>query len=398
VAPPDAPGTAAAIIRWTLTEGRSFASVARFVNALCFRLVEAGVPLWRVTIYAATLHPQIRGFGWRWWRTRRLTEEVKVAQGVELTDDYRKSPLRGVIETGTALRRHLDAGGGEYPLLAELYHDGGTDYLAVPLNRVGARFPVVAWATDRAGGFAPHDLDLLEQVRPALAAVIEAAVLRRTARSLFSIYHGRHVGDRIFEGQIQRGNVDLLRAVIMATDLRGFTGISDRLPGDDVVRVLDEYFEHVTRSVQAEGGHILKFIGDGVLAIFSADEGRDTAAAAAGLAAARAIIARLEAHNAADGKSRVALRAGIGLHLGTVLYGNVGAPDRLDFTAIGPAVNLAFRLEGLTKELGRPVLASRALAEAAGVTLTPLGGQAIRGLSEYEEVFGLPEHDAAAAP
>ena len=393
----DASDDVAATIRWILTEGRSFGSISRFVGALCLRLIAGGVPLWRVTIYAATLHPQIRGFGWRWWRNRRVTEEVRVPRGVELTDDYLQSPMRGVIETGTPLRRRLDAVDRDYPLLAELAAEGGTDYLAVPLNRIGERFPVAAWATDRPGGFAPDHLARLEEIRPALAAVIETAVIRRTARTLFSIYHGRHVGERIFEGQIVRGGVDLLRAVIMATDLRGFTGISDRLPGEDVVRALDEYFEHVALSVHAEGGHILKFIGDGVLAIFGAEESEDRAAAAAGLAAARAIIARLETHNAAPGKSRVPLRAGIGLHLGTVMYGNVGAHDRLDFTVIGPAVNLAFRLEDLTKALGRPVLASRGFADAAGVALTSLGRHAIRGLSEYEEVFGLPEHDAAAA-
>jgi adenylate cyclase len=390
---PEASDRIAATIRWILTEGRDFSSVSRFVHAFCLRLVDSGVPLWRVTIYAATLHPQLRGFGWRWWRSRRVTEEVRIARGVELTDDYLQSPMRGVIETGTPLRRRLNASDRDYPLLGELARDGGTDYLAVPLNRIGERYPVVAWATDRPGGFAPDHLEWLEAIRPALAAVIEVAVIRRTARTLFSIYHGRHVGERVFEGQIVRGSVDLLRAVIMATDLRGFTGMSDRLPGEEVVRALDEYFEIVALAVHAENGHILKFIGDGVLAIFNAAEGQDRAAATAGLAAARTIVAQLHAHDA----TRVPLRAGIGLHLGTVMYGNVGAHDRLDFTAIGPAVNLAFRLEELTKELGRPVLASRAFVDAAGVALTALGPHAIRGLSEVEEVFGLPEHGAVAA-
>ncbi len=394
--PPDARHDTAALIRWILTDGRDFASISRFVSGLCLRLVEAGVPLWRVTIYAATLHPQLRGFGWRWWRNRRLTEEVRIPRGIEVSEDYLTSPLRATIETGTSVRRRLDGMAIDYPLLAELHAEGGTDYLAVPLNPLGGRYPAIAWATDRVGGFTPEDLAVLEEIRPALAAVLETAVVRRTARSLFSIYHGQHVGERVFEGQIVRGHVDLLRAVIMATDLRGFTGISDRLPGEQVVQALDEYFEHVALAVHAHAGHILKFIGDGVLAIFGAEQGQDAAAAAAGLAAAREIIARLAAQNR-DQDAPVMLRAGIGLHFGDVMYGNVGAPDRLDFTAIGPAVNLAFRLEGLTKELGRPVLASRAFAAAAGEVLPSLGRHPIRGLSEYEEVFGLPEHHVAAA-
>jgi adenylate cyclase len=266
--------------------------------------------------------------------------------------------------------------------------------VAAPLNRIGERFPAVAWATDRAGGFSDEHLALLEEIRPALASVIESVVARRTARNLFSIYHGRQVGERVFDGQIERGHLEPLRAAIMATDLRGFTGMSDQLPPDEVIGALDDYFEYVTEAVHAARGHVLKFIGDGVLAIFGAEDGRDTEAADAALAAARAIAARLGARD----PGTVELRAGIGLHLGTVMYGNVGAPDRLDFTAIGPAVNLAFRLEGLTKTLRRPVLTSRDLAAATGQKLLPLGAHPIRGLSEPEAVFGLPEHGSGENP
>ena len=354
------------------------------------------MPLWRVTIYAATLHPQIRGFGWRWWRDRHVSEEVRVAQGTELSEEYRASPLRAAIEDGIVLRRRLDGAQTEFPVLEEFRADGCTDYLAVPLNKQGARYPVVAWTTDRAQGFDDDDLALLEAVRPALAAVIESIAVRRTARGLFSIYHGRHVGDRVFEGNVHRGEFAIVRAAIMATDLRGFTGISDRLPGEDVIEALDDFFEIVALATHGVEGHILKFIGDGVLAVFGIEGASDGAASAAALAAARDIVRRLAAHNAMGGESgRVELRAGIGLHIGDIMYGNVGSADRLDFTAIGPAVNLAFRLEDLTKSLGRPVLASRAFAEAAQAELTPLGAHPIRGLSLYEDVFGLPEHGRA---
>ena len=279
-----------------------------------------------------------------------MTEEVRIAQGTERTADYLASPLRDTIERGNVLRRRLDGTRSEFPLLEAFRAEGCTDYVAAPLNRIGQRFPVVAWATDRAGGFADGDLALLDDIRPAIAAVVEAIVTRRTARGLFSIYHGLHVGERVFDGHILRGHSEPLRAVIMTTDLRGFTGISDRLPAEEVIGVLDAYFEYVVASVHAAGGHVLKFIGDGVLAIFGTEGERDGAAAAAGLAAARAIVARLADHNAGHAPSGVELHAGIGLHIGTVMYGNVGAPDRLDFTAIGPAVNLAFRLEGLTKD------------------------------------------------
>ena len=209
----------------------------------------------------------------------------------------------------------------------------------------------------------------------------------RTARGLFSIYLDRDVGKRLIEGQIKRGHTEPIRAVMMATDLRNFTSLSDRLPSEQVIGILDDYFEIVGSGVNAHSGNVLKFIGDGVLAVFGAEAAQDQTAARAALAAAREIIAGLAAHKLGD-----SLRAGIGLHIGTAMYGNVGSADRLDFTVIGPAVNLAFRLEALTKQLGCPVLASRAFAEAADVPFVSLGPHPIRGFREFEEVFGLPEH------
>jgi adenylate cyclase len=289
--------TAHELVRWILTEGRTEAvgedpahdtgSPARFINGLCRRLLSAGVPLWRVTVYAATLHPQVRGFGWRWWRGGRLTEEVRIAQGTELTEEFLQSPMRGTIEQGVTLRRRLDGAPGEFPLLEEFRRDGCTEYLAVPLNPINRRYPVIAWATDRAGGFTEADIALLEQIRPALAAVRASIAILRTARGLFSIYLDRNVGERVLDGQIKRGHTEPLRAVIMATDLRNFTSLSNRLPGEQVIGILDDYFEIVGSSVHAHGGNVLKFIGDVVLAVFGADGAQDRTAARAALAAAR---------------------------------------------------------------------------------------------------------------
>jgi adenylate cyclase len=340
----------------------------------------AGVPLSHATLYAATLHPQIGGFGWRWWR-ERTTGEVGAAQA----DEPLHSALGGPIEHG-AVRRHRQDGTG-WPLPEELRAAGCTEYLTVPLNHIGRRYPAVGWATDRASGFADTELALLAEVRPALAAVVEAIMTLRTARGLFVTYHGRQVSDRVIDGQVRRGQVEPLRAVIMVTDLRGFTSLADRLPAEALIGLLDDYFQVVASAVQMHGGTVLKFIGDGVLAVFSTDGEPDQAAARAAVAAARRIVAALAAHKI-DGQP---IRAGIALHVGTVLYGNVGSSDRLDFTVIGPAVNLAFRLEALTKQLGHPVLASHAFAEAAAEPLASLGPHPIRGFRGLEEVFRLPE-------
>ena len=375
------------LVSWILTQGRTLPAT-HFMHQLCQRLAARGLPLWRASLYAGTLHPQTRGLGWHWTRDRPLAEEVSIAQGVERTATYRDSPLRGAIEKGVAFRERLEGTTSGFPSLRTVAAEGCTDYLALPLSKLGPDHCVVAWASDRQGGFSDGDVALLEQIRPALAAAIEAVVVLRTARSLFDIYQGALVGPRILDGQIRRGQVEPLRAAIMAADLRGFTSLSDRESPQVVIEALDDFFGHVTDAVQAGGGHVLKFIGDGVLCIFETANRRDAEPARAALAAGRAILARL-----AQRTKEPALRAGIGLHLGTVMYGNVGGESRLDFTVVGPAVNLAFRLESLTKSLGRPLLASHAFAEAVDQGMKPLGLHPIRGLSAPEEVYGLPEHD-----
>ena len=179
----------------------------------------------------------------------------------------------------------------------------------------------------------------------------------------------------------------------MATDLRGFTALSDRLSGAAMIALLDEYFEAVTGAIHERDGDVLKFIGDGVLAIFPVgEEGDFTSIAVHALDAGRTILARLDERNVMRRAAGLAqIRIGIGLHLGEVIYGNVGGFDRLDFTVIGPAVNLAARLESLTKRLMRPLLTSQAFAAACPLPLASLGYHPVRGFSEPEEVFGLPE-------
>ena len=272
----------------------------------------------------------------------------------------------------------------EIELREDFCTEGCTDYLALPLNYLGGAHQIVVWATDHASGFREVDIAMLEGIRPAIASVMELAMTMRTARGLFLTYHARHVGERIAGGQIKPGQVEPLRAAIMAIDLRNFTGLSDRLPGNRMIKLLGGYFEAVTSILEAHGGSVLKFMGDGVLAIFAVESEEDQIAARKALAAARELLLEFRAHAICGER----LRVGIGLHIGTVMYGNVGSKDRLDFTVIGPDINLTFRLEALTKELGSPVLTSRAFADAAG-ELISLGTHAIRGLLGLKEVFGL---------
>lgn len=386
-------GRGAAIVerdltRWLLVEGRQIDGDAFLFDELCWRLVGAGVKLSRATLHVGTLHPQFLGFGVRWQRQPNRVERIKVHHGVRETEDFRTSPIKRVILEGVTERFPQGHEAWErLPLLRQLRGEGATDYLATPLA-LRRRHQAATWATDAPGGFTAEQTEIICAVLPALATVMEGRALAKISELLLETYLGRFVGPRILAGQIHRGVGERMRAVILSSDLRGFTRLSDTLPGEEMIELLDDYFECITEPVHAGGGDVLKFVGDGLLAIFPCIDGDAPDAAAAAMGAARAGLERLANWN--DGAAtarRPFVQAGIGLHLGEVIYGNVGAPDRLDFTAIGPAVNLATRLEGLTKRLERPLLCSRDFAQAYRGRLVSLGFQPVRGLSQPEEIF-----------
>jgi adenylate cyclase len=355
--------------RWLLREGPHIDNDIEMFDELCWRLVGDGLPLFRATLHMGTL------------------------QGNEATDEYARSPIRATIERGMPFRRRLTEDTPEYPLLSKLRDFGVTDYFALALNRTFRRFPVVTWATDRPSGFSDADITALEKLNPALAAIIEPRAVRRITENLLDTYLGPQAGRRVLAGQIQRAEGEQLRAVIMMADMRGFTALSDRLPAAEVIELLDDYFEAIVTPVGARKGETLKFMGDGVLAIFpAADDDDFSEASVQALEAALEGLERLgHVNKARRDANQPEVRIGIGLHLGEVIFGNVGSADRLDFTVIGPAVNLASRIEGLTKRLLRPILVSSAFARICPRPLVSLGFHPVRGLFEPEEVFGLPE-------
>ena len=379
--------------RWLLREGPHIASIVEMFDELCWRLVGDGLPLWRATLHMGTLHPQIRGLGARWLRAFNIIEEYRILNGSEATEEYLRSPIRTATERGTPFRRSLNEDTSEYPLLTKLRGFGVTDYFALALNRTFRRFPVVTWATDRPSGFSDEDIAAFEEINPALAAIVDTRAVRRMTENLLDTYLGPQAGRRVLAGQIQRAEGERLRAVIMMTDMRGFTALSDRLPGEEVIELLDDYFDAIVTPVAARKGETLKFMGDGVLAIFPAADDDDFSSAS--VQALEAALEGLERLGIVNKKRRAVdrteVRIGIGLHLGEVIFGNVGAADRLDFTVIGPAVNLASHIEGLTKRLLRPILVSSAFAQICPRPLVSLGFHPVRGLFEPEEVFGLPE-------
>ncbi|HEX6015725.1 MAG TPA: adenylate/guanylate cyclase domain-containing protein [Geminicoccaceae bacterium] len=374
---------------WLVDRSRAAPPLPELFVGFCERLILAGVPVCRASLGLETLHPEESGTQLV-WRDGAL-EALDASRIGLLTDtSYLNSPVRVVDETNRPFRWRRGESTQGMPLLDQLQADAVTDYVILPLPFLDdTRTATLSFATRADGGFAPSTFDELERAARLLSPWAERVVLRRIAIDLLAAYLGPVAGRLVYDGQIERGDVRTITAAIWFCDLRGFTALADRLPRREVVALLNRWFDVVGAAITAAGGEILKFMGDGLLAVFPIDDDA-TATCDAALAAAEAALAgmaALDAELAAEG--REPMRFGLALHLGDLEHGNIGTAQRLDFTVIGPAVNLASRLEGLTKELGEPVLASAAFAAAAGRPLRRIGSFPLRGLDEATEVFAM---------
>ncbi|MCW2235581.1 adenylate/guanylate cyclase domain-containing protein [Azospirillum canadense] len=392
---PCPPDRARAVSDWLLREGRHADSVQQLMDRFCHRLMAAGVPLLRVVCALPLLHPQIRTIAFFWRRNAENVEVATRAHGTETSTEYLTSPFATLIEDGAeGLRYRLEQmePPWPYPVFAELREQGATDYVAMTVLFAGGRRNVLSFTTDRPGGFSTADLALVDAVLPALGAVLETLALRRLAATVLDTYVGRQSGTRILSGDIRRGTGANVRAVLWYCDLRGFTPLADRLPREELIALLNDYFEIMGGSVEQHGGEILKFIGDAMLAIFPLEDGDHSGAAACtkALDAAEDALKAMNARNAERAAwGQPTLRCGIALHLGDVMYGNIGSANRLDFTVIGPAVNLVSRIEGLCNRLDRTILTSAEIAATCGDRLVSVGWHPVKGLHDPIEVYGL---------
>jgi adenylate cyclase len=394
---------------WAVREGLRGADAYHLFDRYCQRLVVDGFPLWRAHTAMETLHPQWNGYGYTWRRDLNAIEPEQYAHGTFQDEIWVTSPLNRLIqlaeggEPNPTMRRRLERGPEErdFPVLKEFFSQGGTDYVAYLFvygdapgrDRSQGTGIVYSFTTDRKGGYSDDDIRLVQATLPGLTLAMKAHAGQIIASGLLATYLGEDAGRRVHAGSILRGSVDKLNAVIWYADIRGFTPISDSEPGPAVVELLNETFEALTAALRPHGGQVLKFIGDAMLAVFSFDE-RDRTETCR-----HALDAAIEATGALEGLKAARRAAGLpaasvdlALHLGEVLYGNVGATDRLDFTVIGPAVNEAARIEALCEPLGRPVLISAEFAAGiAGVEgrLFSLGRHTLRGVREAKEIFAL---------
>ncbi len=381
----------APIIAWLLTEGRALPDAGAVLEGLARRLVAAGVPVWRMTLHLPQLHPVLTGASYEWRSDIGHATERQLARHMLSSIFYYNSPVALMHRTGLPVRRCLAGPGAEidFPLLEELSGLGGTEYLLFPLPLSKIRLPGFSLTTRDPAGFAPAHVALAERLVPALAALVEIRVVRLTTMGLLDVYVGPEARRRILEGQVTLGASRTIDAAIMFSDLRGFTALSEALPRAELLSLLNDYFGAMVRAAHKAGGEILKFMGDGLLAIFRLDDGeaRDEACAR-GLIAAMEATAELDRINPvrrAAGQPEV--HTGVALHVGSVLFGNIGGEDRLDFTVIGAAVNRAARIQELCRELGEPILTSRAFAEASPVPLRPVGRYALRGVEKLQRIF-----------
>jgi adenylate cyclase len=391
---------------WFTEEGLRGATAGELFEGYCRRLSAMDFVIMRAYVSTQTLHPQWTGYGYTWRREYSSVREQQFARG-PVSREWMSSPFNALIQRSLAgeknpwLRRRLELGPEQrdFPVLADFYAAGATDYVCLsfqfgvtgdPSHGTGVLY---SFTTDRPGGFRTAEIDLLHSTLPGLSLAMKAHTGHDIASGLLRAYLGHDAGDRVYSGAVERGTVDGLRSVLWYADLRGFTRISDVSSGAAIVGMLNDTFETLTAALRPRGGHVLKFIGDAMLATISFDEPDEKATCRRALDAAVEASANLKNRNLERQSANLPFAdVDIALHVGEVLYGNVGAVDRLDFTVIGPAVNEVVRMEKLCEPLGQQILFSSRFAEAAGRCdgrLESLGHFQLRGVDEAKEIFGL---------
>ena len=395
----------AELAAWIAEAGLAGETETAMVTGFCTRANALGLPLGRVGVFIDTLHPIYEGrlFSWQAAEGTTTLREYGSSQDGEGLERWQRSPFYRLLQSGEPLlrRRITPESQAEFPIVAELA--GMTDFVAM-INRFTAQGIVGEmdcvysyWATPRADGFGDADIKDLQRLVPLLALAIKSASLTRIASTLVETYLGRDAGRRVLAGGIVRGIADRIEAVLWFSDLRGYTRITDTSAPEQVIPLLNDYADAIISAIQAKGGDVLKLIGDGTLAIFTAAD-REQACLAALAAARLAARSVSELNQRRSAEKLPTTDMYLALHFGEVFYGNIGSKDRLDFTVVGPAVNEVSRVAALCRSVEQPLLLSATFAQAAGKArsrLVSVGRYALRGVSLPQELFTL---DPTQAP
>lgn len=394
-------GNAQPVIDWLTDMGLRRSRITMLHDGFIRQLIGIGIPVDRSTLHLPQLHPQLRAVTVLWEAEAGGAMEIPRVHGIEQTEFFMASPVRLVNEGGPAIRRRLHEADCpiDFPIVKDLHEGGYSDYTARPLPFSNRQINTITLASKRDGGFSDLDIAAVDACLPVFATVLELRNIYRTARNLLQTYVGPRSGDRVLSGTVKRGDVERINAVLWTCDLRDFTALSDSLPMEEVIELLDDYFEIMAQPIAAHGGEILKFIGDAILAIFPIEERKEGDACRAcqdAMKAARAALRQAaEAQAQRRGEGKPEFRCGVALHVGDVMYGNIGAADRLDFTVIGPAVNLVARIEALNRDLAMPLVYSSEFADLWAGDSRSLGFHALKGIAEPQEVFTLVSPEPA---
>jgi len=349
---------------WLIAGAPGASTAAEVLAGTCARLIEEGVPVSRAEAYVRTLHPLVAGRAFE-WTPETGCRAIESGHGDDL--ETASAVVRSVFRDGAAHRDRTH----------------GMDVIALPFAFTSGEVHAVAFATTCDGGFSAPALATIEAVVPPLTRLAEILALRRSAANVLTAYVGRDAGARVMAGQIRRGDIELIEAAIWFSDMRGFSRISNSKQPREVIDLLNELFDFQVPAIERHGGEVLKFIGDGLLAIFTPSGGDLRDACTRALAASQDALTALAARNAGTIEP---LRIGIALHVGEVAYGNIGGAARLDFTCIGRAVNLAARIESLTAATGRDILASEEFARLCG-GLERVGAFEVKGFATPVAAF-----------
>jgi adenylate cyclase len=391
------------LMNWLVSQGLTSLPENDLLRGFCERCRAGGIDLSRGIVFIDTLHPIFEGRGFRWndgETNQPATFEYGSTSKGESAQNWRRTIFYRMLENGQdeVTIDLADFGPLDFPLGDELAAQGHRHFLAF-VHRFGEAGTIGEmdcvysyWLTRRPQGFAEQGLSALRDLVPVLGLAIKSAAQVDIARTLGRVYLGRDASEQVLRGKISRGVTERINAVLWFSDLRGSTAISESLAPDEIIPFLNDYAQASIDAIHDEGGDVLKLIGDGVLAMFTSQD-----VAAAKRAALRAEhrfrrnMISLNARRSAEGRPTTS--AHVGLHVGEVFYGNIGAEDRLDFTVVGPAVNEVSRIASMCRSVDRELLASSAFRDgldAAGRRyLVSTGRFALRGIGRAQDLYTL---------
>ncbi len=397
------------INEWLADQALSEPDIVEMFEGLCNRLHGIGIPVSRARLTWPTLHPLFQAETIL-WRNGGETEFEQFVHQETVSEAWLQSPMRHMMEYDlSVIRRRLDGPDKllDFPILQEMQDQGYTDYLVVATDfgrvvkneGIKKRGIVVTWCTDRPDGFSNREIESLQKIQRRFAVACKTVVQARISKNIVETYLGTQAGERVMSGEIRRGDGSKTNAIVWYSDLRNSTAMADTMPGDEYLNLLNDYFECTAGPVIEAGGEVLDFIGDAVLAIFPYEnvDQKENAIKNATVALRSSRIAHDNVNQRRTHAGLITFKFGIGLNVGSLMFGNIGVPHRLTFSVIGPTVNEVARIETLTKVVGENILVTREVAQLDKSAWVSLGEHTLAGVSQKVELYTFASEDRSSS-